>query len=411
MFNILNSDNGGVRKMNRIEYKPRSVREILTEMKDITDVMIDLAIAAVQFENKEIAKQVRKLEAQMEDLMYQIGILATVSVRNVEEGEMMTGVLRVANAAKAISDATGGLCDPILRNMSIHPIIKTAIDEAEEKTDMVKIAKKSILDGHKLGNLNLPANIGTWVLAVKRNKKWVVPPNKSTQVKAGSTLVVRGSEEGIEMFRKMAGAQKASTIKSRKFRELTTSLSSMRDMICSMVAMAYSSVLFGSRGVAEEVRELEQKFDEYNYKIPSIVLKAAKREKDTDKLNSILQFVKSMEKISDGADAIVDVVLRRVEIHPIFAQALEEADEQILRIRVSKKSDLVGHTFGKLNLEVRTGADVFTIKRGDRYIFNPGEGTTIRAGDVLLIRGSEEGVERLERIAMGADHLPEMEEQ
>jgi uncharacterized protein with PhoU and TrkA domain len=175
----------------------------------------------------------------------------------------------------------------------------------------------------------------------------------------------------------------------------------MRDLSSVMVDMAYSSILLGSREAAEWVRELEEKFDKLNYKLWLATLRAARRERDVAKLNSVLQVVKCMEKISDAADSIADVVLRGVELHPVFAQALAQADEQIAKVEVSEGSSLAGRTLGKLNLWSTVGAYVLIIKRGKIYIFNPGMRTRIRAGDSLIVRGSALGVQKLKEMAAG----------
>jgi len=123
-------------------------------------------------------------------------------------------------------------------------------------------------------------------------------------------------------------------------------------------------------------------------------------------LNSVLQVVKCMEKISDAADSIVDVVLRGVELHPVFARAIAEADERIAKVDVSPNSPLVNKTLGKLNLWATMGAYVLMIKRGKHYIFDPGMKVMVRTGDSLVVRGSYFGVEKLKKAAEVKPHRP-----
>ena len=51
-----------------------TVRELLTEMKDISEVMVDLAYAAIMFDSEEIAEEVAHLEERMHTLNYEIRI-------------------------------------------------------------------------------------------------------------------------------------------------------------------------------------------------------------------------------------------------------------------------------------------------------------------------------------------------
>ena len=92
-----------------IKYEPKSVREILTEMKDISELILDLAYSAVIFASEDIASEVRYLEARMDTQKYQIGITAMVAARTVKDAEQLSGILQVASAAERISNAAGDI--------------------------------------------------------------------------------------------------------------------------------------------------------------------------------------------------------------------------------------------------------------------------------------------------------------
>jgi uncharacterized protein with PhoU and TrkA domain len=387
--------------MEKIAYKPRSAREILIEMKNISDLMVELAYASLLFESSEIAERVHELERRMDDLMYHIRIMATVAARNVNEARKITGILQVAGAAEAISNATGDIADLILRGIKIHPVIREAIRSADEKIAAVKVCKGSMLAGKKFHELKLPSTIGVWTLATKRGKSWIVPPTRDTDVLVGDLLIVRGPRDGIGILCKMAGVHRKAEVLETKLSSIRNTLAHMLDMSSMMVDMAYSSILIGSKEVAKEVRELEEEFDKLNYKLWLATLQVAKKERDVTKLNSVLQLVKCIEKISDAADAIADVVLREVELHPVFARALAETDEQVARVDVLKRSPLVGKTLGDLNLWMTVGAWVLAIKRGEHYIFDPGRKMKVLAGDSLIARGSYYGVQKLKKMAAG----------
>lgn len=385
--------------MTETEDEPRNVRELLTETKDVSDTIIDLAYASILYESEDLAEQVRKLENRMDELMYQIRALVAVSVRSYEDAESSTGILQIASAAESISNAAGDLANLVLRDIKIHPVVKEALKKAEEKISMVEVGGESDLAAEKLGDLSLPSRLSIWVLAIKREGSWIVAPGSEEEVYGGDVLILRGSRDGIDKFCYMVDAPERDWGIGRKYRRLKEYLSRMRDSCCSLVDMAFYSVLFKSKEVAEEVRELEQKFDEFNYEAWREVLKAAKREKDVMDLNSALQAVKSLESISDAADSIADVMLRGVELHPVFAQALEDADEQIARVRVAENSSLTGNSLGRLELWRRKGVYILVLKRGDHYILDPGKDVVIHSGDGLILRGSLKGVQELIEVA------------
>jgi uncharacterized protein with PhoU and TrkA domain len=49
-------------ELEKIEYKPISIRELLVEIKDLSELMIDLAYSAALFNSHELAEDVLDLE-------------------------------------------------------------------------------------------------------------------------------------------------------------------------------------------------------------------------------------------------------------------------------------------------------------------------------------------------------------
>lgn len=379
--------------------EPQNVRELLTETKDVSDSIIDLSYASILYEDEGLAKQVRKLENRMDELMYQIRALVSISVRSFDDAQESSGILQIASAAESISNAAGDLANLVLRDIDIHPVVKEALKEADEKVSRIEVGEDSDLILEKLGDLNLSSRFAVWILAIKRDDYWIVPPGKEDLIEEGDVLFVRGSRHAIDKFCYLLDAPETDWKVGRKYKRLRNFLSNMRDSACLLIDMAFYSALFKSKEVAEEVRELEEKFDRFNYEAWREVLKAAKREKDVMNLNSALQVVKSIESISDAADSIADVMLRGVKLHPVFSQALEDADEKIARVEVAEGSSLAGRSLRKLELWKRRGVYVLVLIRSDRHILNPAKDTVIRAGDRLIIRGSLNGVEELIDIA------------
>ncbi len=385
--------------MNNDSKKPHNVRELLTETKDVSDSIIDLAYASILYKDKELAKQVRKLENRMDKLMYQIRALVAMSVRNYEDADRTTGILQIASAAESISNAAGDIANLVLRDIEIHPVVRDTLTFAEEKIARIKIRPESDLIGEKLQNINLPTRLAIWILAIKREDSWITLPESDQTLEKDDTVIIRGPRDGVDKFIYMAGGEKIDWEVGEDYEELRNLLSGMRDTGSLLIDMAFYSVLFKSEEVAEEVRELEERFDKLNYEAWREVLKAAQKEENVMYLNSALQIVKSLENISDAADSIADVMLRGVELHPVFSQALEQAEEKIARVTVNENSCLANETLEELDLWRRTGVYILVLRKEDQYILNPSKDTIIDKGDVLIIRGSMNGVEELIKVA------------
>ncbi|MEM2866152.1 MAG: TrkA C-terminal domain-containing protein [Candidatus Hadarchaeales archaeon] len=382
------------KNMAESKEEPRSVRGLLTEMKNTSDWVMDLARASLLFENRELAEKVRELELKMDKLMYEIRTVAVLAARNVEEARKIAGVLQIASAAEALSNSTDDMVDLVLRGMEIHPVVKKAILRCEERISQVTVGEGSALLHKKLEELELPSKIGVRILAVKREKDWSVPPPPDMELREGDLLVARGPEGGISVLQRLSGLRKAQAEGREKPSKLELELAQMYDLSSVMVDLAYSSVLLTSRELAEEVRRLEERFDKLNYQLWLETLKTSREEQDLRRFNSLLQVVKCLEKISDAADTIADVVLRGEELHPVFAEALSRADEQVAKVKVEKGSRLEGKSLGQLNLETSVGVDVMAIERGRRYLFEPEAKRRLKAGDWLVVRGTYRALKR-----------------
>ncbi|MDR0768208.1 MAG: potassium channel protein, partial [Methanosarcinales archaeon] len=88
---------------NRYQYKPRNLKELLIEMKDTSELMVDLAYSAMIYDDEDIAEEVMHLEETMDMLDYQITMSTILSTRRIEEAEQLLGVLEVAEASEYIA--------------------------------------------------------------------------------------------------------------------------------------------------------------------------------------------------------------------------------------------------------------------------------------------------------------------
>jgi uncharacterized protein with PhoU and TrkA domain len=191
-------------KFEEIEYEPTNVKELLTEMKDVSELIVDLAYSAVLFDSKEIGEEVSFLERKMDTLKYHIRLASMLAARNADEAEQLTGILQVAFAAETIANAAGDMVKLLDIDIESRPFIPSILKEADEKINTTVISANSRLSGKTLGELSLESELGERVIAVKRNKKWLYDPEDSTVLKSGDRLIVRGVMDGFEHLKKLA---------------------------------------------------------------------------------------------------------------------------------------------------------------------------------------------------------------
>lgn len=190
--------------LKKIEYRPRPVRDLLVEMKDLSELMIDLAYSAALFHNRELAEEVLELEEHVDTLAYILDMNAMLAARDAEDAEALVGVSVVASAADKISDAAADIAVIVLREIGVHPIVREAFEKVEERLTRAEVKSNSILVGQKLGELELTARIGVDVIAIRRGKEWIINPKEDEIIEKGDVLIARGAPMGIEEVKKLA---------------------------------------------------------------------------------------------------------------------------------------------------------------------------------------------------------------
>ena len=173
-----------------------TVQEILTEMKDISEVIVDLAYAALMYNSKEMGAKVNDLEDEMEELKYAMRVKALMAARTREDAKHLSGILQIASAADRISHAAGELVDLLEISPEKRPFITNLINESDEKIRMIRISSKSDMAGNTIGKLGVEANTGMKIIALKNRDGWTYDPDDDVKLRVGDDMIVRGTEDG-----------------------------------------------------------------------------------------------------------------------------------------------------------------------------------------------------------------------
>ncbi|MHA1754046.1 MAG: potassium channel family protein [Candidatus Odinarchaeia archaeon] len=187
--------------MDKTEYEPISIREALIEMKDIAELLIDLAYSAVLYKDKDIAEEVLELESRMDTLSYIIQMNAMLAARSAEDSEQLGGLLKVAAATDKISDAAADIAATVLKDIEPHSALLEAIRTSEVPIIKVRVSENSPMKDKDLDSLNL-REIGVDIIAIKRGKKWIYDPMESTVIHSGDILFARGTKESLDDLKK-----------------------------------------------------------------------------------------------------------------------------------------------------------------------------------------------------------------
>jgi uncharacterized protein with PhoU and TrkA domain len=390
-------------KFEKIEYKPIPVRELLLEMKNLSELMIDLAYSAALYNDKDLAEDVLALESRVDTLAYLLNMELMVASRNPKDAEAMVGISKVASSTDKISDAAADIAAIVTRNIGIHPIVGEIFEKVEERLIKVTVKANSTIVKKRIDELDLAAKMGVDIIAIRRNKDWILDPEGTERILQGDILITRGTSLGIEEFKDLAeGAlAKLNVAERAKFEEIVSRFVELKDTSELMLDLAYSSLMLNSKDLAEEVELLEERMDQMHTDFELLALTSDFKKEEASGFLGLIRLGVATEKIADAAADIAEVVLRGIEPHPILKLTIKEAEETVAQACVTGDSPLVNKTLKEARVHEETGMWVLMIKRGEKYL-RPRADSKIQAGDVLVASGYAEGADDLKKLASPA---------
>ncbi len=388
-----------------ISYKPTNVKDVLVEMKDTAELLIDLSYSAVLHRNEALAKEVLRLEARMDVLEMRARMSLMMAARSPDDTEKLAPVLGIVSAADMISDAAGDIAKIVLDDIGLPESMRAALPEATETLVQAIVDADSPYAGRTLLDIDLESQTGVRVIALRRDDEWLLNPGRDTQIEADDVAFLRGPEVGMtEVYESLTGnAYEPPAVDVPEIKDLERAVNTilhMKNLSELAVDLAYSSVLFNSEALAEEVRNIEIEVDAMESRFEAWTLQAAADAPDPVALRGLIHLGSSTEVISDAAVEISEGVIREIGVHPVIQMAVEESDEIITRIEVEPASSLDGTAVASGVPDTDSTMSVIAIRRPETgWILVGDADETIEAGDVLIAKGTRTAAESFESLA------------
>jgi uncharacterized protein with PhoU and TrkA domain len=382
-----------------VEYEPVSVKDLLVEMKDTSELLIDLSYSAVLLNSEALANEVLRLEEKMDVLRLRARMSLLMAARNPDDAEALAPVLGIVSGAEKISDATGDIAKVVLEEVGLPEAMRTALPEAVETLLRAAVDGDSAYAGRTLGDINLESETGVRVIAIRRSDDWILNPGPRTELRADDVAMLRGPDAGIEeVYGTIAGEPYSPpTVEDSEIRDLERAVDSivlMKNLSELAVDLAYGAVLFDNAELAEEVHNLEVEVDALRSRFEAWTLRAAADASDPVALRGLLHLGFSTEEISDAALEISEGVLRQIAVHPVVELAVQESDEIIVRVVIDEGSTLDGTSLVEGVPQEDVTMNVLAVRRSDGdWELVPDADTRLRAGDVLIAKGTRTSAE------------------
>jgi len=180
--------------------KRKSVIDLITEMKSLSGLAIDLGFTALLMQDRKLAARVKELAQEMKVKEYQIQVECMLAAENPKDALSLTSVVNVASAVMTIMEGVNLLLSGIYTGMPLHPAISDALKKAANDINYMAVSKSSGINGKTLEEI---MGLGVDILAMKRSDVWTYQPLMKERLQPDDIIVVSGAKKSIDSLRKI----------------------------------------------------------------------------------------------------------------------------------------------------------------------------------------------------------------
>src|SRR2546427_3001740 len=238
---------------------PKNLKEMLSEAKDTSELMVDLAYRALYYNAIAIAEELGRLEERLNALVFDMRALCLIAARSRRDAEEMASVLNVISATAKIANAAIDIGNIVIRRLGIPSGLRADLSQAEEVVTRCRVHGESRMDGTSLVDLQLPTEASMKVIGIRRGDDWEFDPKGEMVLVEDDVIFCRGAPEGTAEVRRLAGAPELEVEEPEPAELELTDLGRAIDVLVDMkdtselcVGLAYSAILFDDPGLAAE---------------------------------------------------------------------------------------------------------------------------------------------------------------
>jgi uncharacterized protein with PhoU and TrkA domain len=170
---------------------------------DISETMIELALAALFFKSYEVAEDVLEMEEIMDGLNITFEKDLLDFAHKLDSPKSLTGIMRIVFSCEQIADAAAHIAENILKGFEPHVILQKAIKETPEIVVRETLSEDSYFKGKTYEELqDKRYKRGFHIIALKREKRWIYSFKPDFIFQEGDLLIGLGPKETVEQWRR-----------------------------------------------------------------------------------------------------------------------------------------------------------------------------------------------------------------
>lgn len=176
---------------------------------DISETMIELAFAALFFNNYEVAEDILEIEEFMDGLnvAFEKDLLELAQMFKYPRD--LTGIMRIVFSCELIADAAANIAENIVKGFEPHQIFQLAIDETPEIVVRETLSEDSFFRNKTYEELqDSRYKRGFHIIALKRENKWIYSFKPDFVFEKNDLLIGLGPKETVDQWRKCVHPEK-----------------------------------------------------------------------------------------------------------------------------------------------------------------------------------------------------------
>ncbi|MBI2136548.1 hypothetical protein HYU06_05745 [Candidatus Woesearchaeota archaeon] len=178
----------------------RNIKDNVLEMKNISELMVDLGYTAIFLKEPIILKEVEELHHTIKHLEEET-VKILFKVRESDEQRMMLMDLidyikDIANSALQIAELS--------KAKELPDIVNDILESTDKRVIVEKILPKSTLSKKSVGAAKVATFTGARIIAIQRDDSWNFKINRDTILLPNDLVIATGSLEAGKLFKALA---------------------------------------------------------------------------------------------------------------------------------------------------------------------------------------------------------------
>ncbi|MCG3253518.1 MAG: hypothetical protein KAX09_06695 [Candidatus Heimdallarchaeota archaeon] len=189
-------------------------------------------------------------------------------------------------------------------------------------------------------------------------------------------------------------------------------LKQIKDLCSIMVDLAFSSIIYEDKGLAEEVKELRDLAVKLNYLLTMSLQVAVRDGRDAQATIPLVVLGHASVDIANSATDISNVLLKGFNVHQIIKDLSQRVARDLMRGKISEESILKGYAIKDITEKMNYSVTIYGLRQDEKWIIKPDQSIKLEADDLILASGSSSGISLLKLLVGGtAEEISPPEEE